>query len=76
MGLGGAICCDREQLVSSGEVAHTFMDPFSRLGLTQSASSQDVKLAFRKLALELHPDRCARAATVMGMHAPQLFVGP
>ena len=33
------------------------MDPYTVLGVDQSASDQDIKLAFRKLAVKYHPDR-------------------
>ena len=32
-------------------------DPFGELGLSQNASLAEVKKAFRRLALEHHPDR-------------------
>ena len=34
------------------------MDPYKVLGVARHASQEDVKKAFRKLALECHPDRC------------------
>jgi molecular chaperone DnaJ len=36
-------------------------DHFKTLGVGQSANADDIKTAFRKLALEHHPDRCACA---------------
>jgi len=33
------------------------MDPYTVLGVDQSASDQDIKQAFRKLAVKYHPDR-------------------
>mgnify|MGYP003323485044 CR=1 FL=1 len=33
------------------------MDPYSVLGVEQTASDQDIKSAFRKLAVQYHPDR-------------------
>jgi len=33
------------------------MDPYTVLGVEQSASDQDIKSAFRKLAVKYHPDR-------------------
>ena len=33
------------------------MDPYQVLGVDQSASDQDIKQAFRKLAVKYHPDR-------------------
>ena len=33
------------------------MDPYTLLGVDQSSSDQDIKQAFRKLAVKYHPDR-------------------
>ena len=33
------------------------MDPYQTLGVDQSASDQQIKSAFRKLAVQYHPDR-------------------
>jgi DnaJ-class molecular chaperone len=38
------------------------MDHFKTLGVSSSATADDVKTAFRKLALEYHPDRHASAS--------------
>lgn len=35
----------------------TQQDPYSVLGVTRDASAEDIKRAFRKLAMEYHPDR-------------------
>lgn len=35
----------------------TMSDPYSTLGVSPSASDQDIKNAFRKLAVKYHPDR-------------------
>ena len=40
------------------ESCHYLMrDPYGELGLTHSASLDEIKKAFRRLALEHHPDR-------------------
>jgi curved DNA-binding protein CbpA len=33
------------------------MDPFAALGLGRDANKQEIKAAFRKLAMEYHPDK-------------------
>ncbi|GAA5861188.1 hypothetical protein JCM1840_003109 [Sporobolomyces johnsonii] len=38
------------------------VDLYARLGLSSSASSADIKLAYRALILRLHPDRIANPA--------------
>lgn len=35
----------------------TQQDPYSELGVARDASAEDIKRAFRKLAMEYHPDR-------------------
>jgi preprotein translocase subunit Sec63 len=40
----------------------TFSENYSILGLTPSASEDDIKKAFRKLALAKHPDKCPECA--------------
>lgn len=35
-------------------------DPYKALGLTHAATQQDIKSAYRKAALQLHPDRLTR----------------
>ncbi len=35
----------------------TQQDPYSALGVTREATAEDIKSAFRKLAMEYHPDR-------------------
>ncbi|MDD5295301.1 MAG: J domain-containing protein [Rhodocyclaceae bacterium] len=41
---------------------HPFDDPFSLLGLNRGASLEEVKRAYRRLAMKWHPDRNATAA--------------
>lgn len=38
-------------------VMDTEMDLYGILGLNRTASEEDVKMAFRRLALKLHPDK-------------------
>ena len=41
-------------------VAGPVADPYKVLGLTHEASQDDIKRAYRKLAMKLHPDRLTR----------------
>ena len=34
------------------------LDPYKTLGLTQDASPETIKKAYRRLVLRLHPDKC------------------
>jgi len=36
----------------------TILDPYETLGLSHDATSTQIKVAYRKLALQYHPDRC------------------
>ena len=38
------------------------MDPYATLGISRSASEADIKAAFRRAALGVHPDRLAHDA--------------
>ena len=33
------------------------MDPYSVLGVAENASQQDIKKAYRRIAIENHPDK-------------------
>jgi curved DNA-binding protein CbpA len=44
----------------TGEYTKMVVDPYKTLGLPHEASRDDIKRAYRKLALRLHPDRLAR----------------
>ena len=52
-------------------------DHYQTLGLSSQASTDDIKKAFRKLALSYHPDRhaapslCASQVCVFGLCAPR-----
>jgi DnaJ-class molecular chaperone len=55
--------CERGQVDESGQKCHEgpgniMADPYGVLGLPVGAAAADVKQAFRKLALQHHPDRC------------------
>jgi DnaJ-class molecular chaperone len=43
--------------VSIEATADVAQDPYSELGVSRTASAEDVRKAFRKLAKDLHPDR-------------------
>ncbi|KAI7843048.1 hypothetical protein COHA_003222 [Chlorella ohadii] len=72
------------------ESTRAYTDPFSVLGLPSTASREEVKAAFRRLALKVHPDvdpspqaaarftEIKRAADVLlkGNHHPAVHAGP
>jgi len=45
------------QSIDKGE-SSSILDPYETLGLTHDATSTQIKVAYRKLALKYHPDRC------------------
>lgn len=49
------------------------MDLYRVLGVSRNASQDDVKKAFRKLALECHPDRNTGGSKASADHAEQRF---
>ncbi|MGY9106780.1 MAG: DnaJ domain-containing protein, partial [Alphaproteobacteria bacterium] len=42
--------------VPNGQVSMAIKDPYSVLGVAKSATAEDIKRSYRKLAKELHPD--------------------
>jgi DnaJ-class molecular chaperone len=42
--------------VPNGQVSMAMKDPYSVLGVAKSATAEDIKRSYRKLAKELHPD--------------------
>ena len=44
--------------IDKGESSSTILDPYETLGLSHDATSTQIKIAYRKLALRYHPDRC------------------
>ncbi|KAM3339745.1 chaperone protein dnaJ 72 [Capsicum galapagoense] len=49
------------------------MDHYKVLGLTKSASKEEIKLAFRKLAMEFHPDKHAHSSNQLKENATFKF---
>ena len=49
------------------------MDPYSTLGVARGASAEDIKDAFRKLALQWHPDRHVDGGAAVQALAAQRF---
>lgn len=49
------------------------MDPFSTLGVSRDASTEDIKDAFRKAALQWHPDRHVGGGAAVQALAAQRF---
>ncbi len=43
--------------LSTGGVSHRYIDYYATLGITKSASAQDVKLAYFRQAKKFHPDQ-------------------
>ncbi|KAF2433208.1 heat shock protein DnaJ, partial [Tothia fuscella] len=50
-------------------------DPYNALGLSKSATSAEIKKAYRQLALRLHPDKCTdetqKATNIDAFHKVQ-----
>ncbi len=44
---------------SKDDTARQFQDPYTTLGLDRGASEQEIKQAYRQLALRYHPDKVA-----------------
>eukprot|EP00955_Chlamydomonas_euryale_P045320 353120-Chlamydomonas_euryale.AAC.8 len=48
-------------------------DPYSTLGVTKSSDEDEIKRAYRKLALKYHPDKACHAARMLSHLRTQLW---